>query len=134
MLARGPAELCHAPQFRVLLMSPAARLAVWRGALRGDLSRASDRAGVRLLVEPARPPMTPVERLVVDTLATRGPLSRSALVSAVARALYRDELARSGWLAALGFFSETVFTADVARALDGARGVLWEVDHPVVSR
>jgi hypothetical protein len=115
------------------MSGPAALFATWRGALRGDLARASERAGVRLLAEPARPPATPIERLLVDTLVAKGPLSGSALVSAVARALYRDELAQSGWLAALGFFNETVFVADVTRALESARGVLWEFEPAVVS-
>ena len=112
-------------------MSVAARLTGWRGQRAN--ARASDREGVRLLPVPVRSPSTPIERLLVDTLAARGPLSRSALVSSVARARYRDELARSGWLAALGFFSESVFTAEVTRALDGARDVLWEFESTVVS-
>ena len=90
-------------------------------------------AGVRLLTAPARPPATPVERLLIETLAARGPLERAALVSAVARTLYRDELARSGWLAALGFFSEGVYIAAVARALDDARDVLWEFEPAAVA-
>jgi hypothetical protein len=115
------------------MSGPAALFATWRGALRGDLARARDRAAVRLLAEPARPPATPIERLLVDTLVAKGPLSRSALVSVVARAVYRDELAQSGWLAALGFFSEDLFIAEVTRALEGARGVLWEFEPAVVS-
>jgi hypothetical protein len=105
----------------------------WRAERRDDPAHASDRADVRLLAEPARPPATPVERLLVDTLAIRGPLARAALVSAVARTLYRDELRRSGWLAALGFFSERVFVVEVTRALDSARDVLWEFEPAVVS-
>jgi hypothetical protein len=95
--------------------------------------RGNDRTGVRLLSEPARQPATPVERLLVDTLAAHGTLARTALVSAVAHSLYHDELARSGWLAALAFFSESVFVAEVARALDGARDVLWTFDSTGVS-
>jgi hypothetical protein len=111
-----------------------ARFTAWRGGRRGDVAPGMERAGVRLLTAPARSPATPVERLLVDTLSARGPLARTALVSTVARTLYRNELAQSGWLAALGFFNERVFTAEVTRALDGARDVLWEFESPVVSR
>ena len=107
--------------------------AAWRGGRGGDSVRGNERGGVRLLTDPTRPPATPVERLLVDTLAARGTLARAALVSAVARTLYRDELARSGWLAALGFFSEGVFIAEVTRALDGARDVLWQFEPTTVS-
>jgi hypothetical protein len=113
--------------------SRAALLAGWRGGRRGARVRGHDRAEVRLITDPARPPATPVERLLVDTLAARGRLARAALVSAVAHRLYRDELARSGWLAALGFFSESVFVAEVGRALDGARDVLWAFEPTAVS-
>ena len=114
-------------------MNSRALFTPWRGGRRGELTRGNDRAGVRLLTAPARPPATPVERLLVDTLSARGPLARTALVAAVARTLYRDELAQSGWLAALGFFNESVFTAEVTRALDSARDVLWEFESSVVS-
>jgi hypothetical protein len=110
----------------------AAVFAAWRGALRGDVPGASDGVGVRLLGQPARPPATPVERLLVDTLNAQGPLSWPALVATLSRSLYRDELARAGWLAALGFFNENLFAAEVTRALDATRGVLWEFDPATI--
>jgi hypothetical protein len=75
---------------------------------------------------------TPIERQLVDTLTARGPLSRSALVSAVALALYRDELARGGWLTGLALLGEGAFVGEVSRALDAGCGVLWDVEPAAV--
>jgi hypothetical protein len=85
-------------------------------------------SAVRLLDPASRPPATPIEWRLVHTLTARGPLSRSVLVSAVARGLYRDELAESGWLTALGFFGVSAFVREVARTLDAGCGVLWELE------
>ena len=109
-------------------------LAAWRGAPPRTRSGADARADVRLLVAPAREPATPIERLLVDTLAARGPLSRSALVSLAARVLYRQELARGGWLGDLGIFGEGLFIHDVTCVLDGARDVLWDIETSACRR
>jgi hypothetical protein len=82
---------------------------------------------VRLLPAPTRAPVTPVEHLLVDTLAA-GPLARRVLVSQAARALYREELAGGGWLADLGLLGERAFVPEVVHALEAGRGALWEVE------
>jgi hypothetical protein len=87
---------------------------------------------VHLLGTAARPPETPIERQLVSTLTARGPLSRSALVSAVALALYRDELARGGWLTGIALLGEGAFVGEVRRALDAGCGVLWDVEPAAV--
>jgi hypothetical protein len=110
----------------------AARFSGWRGPRPADPDGPGG-VGVRLLAAPGRPPATPIERLLVDILAARGPLTHAALVSELAQARYRDELAQSGWLAALAFFNESVFVAEVTRVLEGTRDVLWEFDPATVS-
>jgi hypothetical protein len=108
--------------------------AVFRRAAACDVTRAGDGSAVRLLTAPARHPQTQIERLLVDTLAVKGPMSRSALVSLAALALYREELANGGSLADLGFFGERLFVGDVTRALEAGRGVLWAVEPGVALR
>jgi len=102
--------------------------AVWRGAVPRRLARAARRAMVRPLLSPARPPETAVERAILDTLATQGPLSPRALVSHVACALYRLEVAHGGALADIGLFGENLFAPEVARALESGRGTLWDIE------
>jgi hypothetical protein len=104
--------------------------AAWRRAPPRGVPPAEERAGIRLLAAPVRAPETLVERLLVETLAAKGPLSRPALVSLAALALYQQELAHGGWVADLGFFGEGLFVREVTRALEGARGVLWEIENP----
>jgi hypothetical protein len=87
------------------------------------------RPEVRLLASPTRAPGTPLERLLVDTVAAQGPLARRVLVSRAALALYREELADGGWLADLGLLGERAFVPEVVRALEAGRGVLWEVEN-----
>ena len=106
----------------------AALRGAWPATPGGGLHRRDDEASVRLFATPARAPGTPIERLLVDTLLARGPLARHALVSHVATALYREELAHGGWLADLGILGARPFVPDVARALETARGVLWEIE------
>jgi sulfate/thiosulfate-binding protein len=82
---------------------------------------------VHLLDPPARPARTPIERRLVSTLAARGPLSRPALVSAVAAALYPEELVES-WLTEVGFLGTGAFVGEVEHALDAGCGVLWVLE------
>jgi hypothetical protein len=108
--------------------------AVLRRAAACDVTRAGDSSDVRLLTAPARRPQTQIERLLVDTLAVKGPMSQSALVSLAALAMYREELANGGSLVDLGFFGERLFVGDVTRALEAGRGVLWEFEPGVARR
>ena len=93
-----------------------------------DFPRIGSRARVRLLPAPARAPETEAERALTDTLAAWGPLSRGALVSHAASALYRHELTHGGGLADLGLFGESLFASEVRHALETAQGVLWEIE------
>jgi len=87
-----------------------------------------DAGHVRIFAAPGRAPDTPIERSIAETLAATGPLPRQTLVGRVPLVLYRDELARGGWLGDVGILGEAVFAPDVTRALEAARGVLWEIE------
>ena len=78
---------------------------------------------------PARAPETPIERLIADTLAARplpgAPSCRvSRSFSTAQHSGYRVALAHDGWVADLGMLWARAFV----RALDAARGVLWELE------
>ena len=106
-----------------------ALLAPWR---RTALSRPTDGAAgaerVRLIAVPARAAGTPIERLLVDALASTESLPRATLVEQAAHALYRRELCDGGGLTDIGIFGPRLFVSDVRRTLEGARGVLWELE------
>ena len=102
--------------------------AAWRGPRPAGLAGAEHATAVRLLAEPARAPETPIEHVLVNTLAVTGPLAPAALVSLAARALYRQELAQGGGLVDLGLLGEGLFVPDVTRALEAAHGVLWQIE------
>jgi len=96
----------------------------WLVRLRGSRG-ATDRRKARLLAG-ARP-VTPEECLIVDVLATRGRLAVDALVSAVAAALYREELAEGAGAVDVGFLSAQAFVPDVKRTLEHGEGRLWTI-------
>jgi hypothetical protein len=123
----------HEPSGALVGVLTAIRSA-WRCKPGRDPAGGDPSGCVRLLAAPTRPPETPIERLLVDTLAAKGPLSRRGLVSQAALALYREELAQGGWVADLGILGERPFVPDVARALEAARGVLWEIETPAGRR
>ena len=102
----------------------------WRSKPSRDPVGGDPSGCVRLLAAPTRAPETPIERVLVDMLAAKGPLSRRGLVSHAALALYRDELAGGGWAADLGILGERPFVPEVIRALQAGRGVLWEIETP----
>jgi hypothetical protein len=102
--------------------------AAWHGAPPRAAVAAGDADRVRLIVPPPRAPETPIERRLVEALASHGPLSSRALVTHVAVDLYHDELAHGGWLADLGILGERPFIPDVARALAAGAGALWRIE------
>ncbi len=83
---------------------------------------------VRLAEPASRPPLTPVERLVVATLKRKGAISLDRLVEQVAFDLYREELRAGGWILDLGVFGSAPFVSDAARELEAGHGILWEIE------
>src|SRR5688572_3368335 len=85
----------------------------------------SDPREARLLPGAGAAPATPEERLIVEALASAGPVPMDALVIAVSNALYRDELSEGGNDADLSLLGAGVFMPDVLRALEAGDGRLW---------
>ena len=87
-------------------------------------------AGRVRLLEAGRPPMTPVERLAVSRLKREGAMPLPALAELVARDLYADALRHGAWVMDIGVFGRDAFVPDVARELEAANGILWEIETP----
>ena len=85
----------------------------------------SDPREARLLPAAGAAPATPEEQLIVEALASAGPVPVDALVAAVSNALYRDELSEGGNDADLSLLGAGVFMPDVLRALEAGDGRLW---------
>ncbi len=80
------------------------------------------------LVEPApRLPLTPFERLVVETLTREGVLRFNTLVERIALDFYLDELRHGAWILDIGLFGSKLFIPEVARELKAGDGILWEI-------
>ena len=93
-----------------------------------------DARRVRLVADPLRSPITPLERFAVQTLTREGAMVFDALVERLARLLYRDALRHGAWVVDLGFFGGNLFVRDVARDLVAGAGVLWEIETPSRAR
>lgn len=79
------------------------------------------------LLEAPRPPVAPVERLVVGFLRREGRTSLKKLVEHVTRELYSQEIRRGAWVVDIGFFGRGLFARDVNRELKAGDGILWEI-------
>lgn len=80
------------------------------------------------LLEAARPPATPVERLAVETLKREGRTSLKELVEHVARELYSDEVRNGAWVLDIGLFGPDLFVPNVAAELKSGNGILWKIE------
>lgn len=82
------------------------------------------------LLEPSRPPVTPVERLAVEVLKREGRTSLTKLVEHVAREVYFDEVHRGAWVLDIGLYVPKLFVPNVTSELKAANGILWKIESP----
>lgn len=92
-------------------------------------SQTKDLEGLTIrLLEASRPPVTRMERLVVETLKREGRISLKQLVAHVARELYSDEVRNAAWVLDIGLFGPDLFVPNVAAELKSGNGSLWKIE------
>ena len=105
-----------------------ARLWRPRAGPHGGAADVATTGRIRLLEVPRRSLRSPQERRIAATLNQDGPLPVDELIERVARDLYLEEVRLGAWAVDIGVYGPKLFFADTARAVEGGRGVLWEID------
>ena len=123
----GMAKTSVANLIAGLLRGRPRAVAIERGAPRAGAAGRRERR-VRLIEAAARPPVTPVERLVVATLARQGAMPLDQLGEQVALDLYRDALSRGAGILDLGFFGKDLFIPEAILEIETGDGALWKIE------
>lgn len=83
---------------------------------------------VRLIEPHPHSPVSDAEAFVVTLLAAESELPYSEVISRVAELLYRNELRSGGSSVDIGLFGSSLFVTEARRALEAAKGKLWNID------
>lgn len=75
----------------------------------------------------SREPVTAVEHLAISMLASIGAMPLHTLTERVATELYREEVHKGAGTLDIGLFGSRLFQDDVAREIESADGILWQI-------
>jgi hypothetical protein len=83
---------------------------------------------VRRIRDPLRSPRSTAEHSALGLLQGKDAMPFDTLVERVARELYADELRHGGSVLDVGLLGPTLFVPDVAREIQAADGILWQIE------
>jgi hypothetical protein len=87
-----------------------------------------DQLAVRLIEPYPRSAVSAAAEFVVTLLSAERELPYSEVISRLAELLYRNELRSGGSFVDIGLFGGSLFVTEARRALEAAKGKLWNID------